>query len=117
MKAMGVQDIELMKSLGVFGIVIIGLVIAMVIYFMLKLCNIEKCAPIKTKLQKKLFFGAWLRYMIVSNLKITYTIMAFLVSSFSFATTLAGFKTAAYGIGLLVLLTWPVLIAVFMFRN
>ena len=117
MRAMGVQDIEIAKSLGVFGFVLIGLGIAMVIYGLLKVCNIEKCAPIKAKLQKKLFFGAWLRYMIVSNLKITYTIMAFLLSGFSFATTFAGIKTAAFTAGLLCILAWPVVIAIFMFRN
>ena len=55
--------------------------------------------------------------MIVSNLKITYTVTAFLVSSWSFATVMSGIYTTGFMIAMLGICGFPVFIIVFMSKN
>ena len=92
MKAMGVQDSGLFKSLGVFAVVLLGMLIAVLVFFVLKCCKMQKCNGIRTqlvkKLEKKLFYAGFIRYMIVSNLKLTYTVTAFLLTGFGYATVI-----------------------------
>ena len=79
---MGVQDSNLTKSLGLFLVVILGLLFLLLIYFIVKAAKNETTLAykIKIKLEKKLFYSSFLRYMIVSNLKLNYTTWAFLIS-------------------------------------
>ena len=88
MKNMGVQDSNLTKSLGLFLVVILGLFSLLLIYFIVKAAKNETTLvyKIKIKLEKKLFYSSFLRYMIVSNLKLNYTTWAFLISQWSFNT-------------------------------
>ena len=92
MKNMGVQDSSLLKSLGLFLVVVIGLLLLVMIYYMVKSSKNEKTIAykLKLKLEKKLFYSSFLRYMIVSNLKLNYTTWAFLISQYSFATISSG---------------------------
>ena len=80
LKNSGVTDPQLFKTLGVFGIVLIFLLICVGFYFLLrwliKVIKAEKYPKLNNladKLRDKLFYSAFLRYMIVSNLKLTYT--------------------------------------------
>ena len=82
MKDMGVQDSSITKSLGLFFVVILGLLFLVLVYFCVKSSKKETSIAykIKVKLEKKLFYSSFLRYMIVSNLKLNFTTWAFLMS-------------------------------------
>ena len=82
MKDMGVQDSSLFKSLGVFFVVLFGLVLLVVIYLLVKAAKTKTgiVHKIRLKLEKKLFYSSFLRYMIVSNLKLNFTTWAFLLN-------------------------------------
>ena len=86
MKNMGVQDSTLIKSLGLFFVVILVLLFFVLIYFVVKSSKNEKSLAykVKVKLEKKLFYSSFLRYLIVSNLKLNFTTWAFLISKWSF---------------------------------
>ena len=95
MKDMGVQDSSLMKSLGLFLVVLLGLVFLVVIYLAIKASKTKSgiAYKIRLKLEKKLFYSSFLRYMIVSNLKLNFTTWAFLLNEWSFATFSSGSKS------------------------
>ena len=76
------------KTLGIFGFVIVILLILMLVYFVLKWTTnairskkvgllVKTLAKIKDAISQKLFYNSFLRYMIVSNLKLTYTVFGF----------------------------------------
>ena len=68
--------------------VLFGLLSLVLVYFIVKASKNTKSIAykIKLKLEKKLFYSSFLRYMIVSNLKLNYTTWAFLISQWSFDT-------------------------------
>ena len=117
MKSLGVQDTSLAKSLGLYAIVLGGLLIAIGFYVIMRFLCLEKCKGVRTFLQKKLFYGSFIRYMIVSNLKVNYTVTAFLVSSWSFATFMSGIVTSGFIIALIGICFFPVAIIIFMSKN
>ena len=116
---MGVQDSSLFKSLGLFLVVVIGLLLLVVIYFVVKSSKNEKTIAhkLKMKLEKKLFYSSFLRYMIVSNLKLNYTTWAFLISQFSFSTISSGIKTSVQILIIVGVCLWPLFIMIFMVKN
>ena len=88
MKAMGVQDIALSKSLGLYAIVLGSLLLLVILSAIVRF--FPSCTRFNKYLKKKLFYHSFIRYMIVSNLKFNYTITAFLISSWSYATWING---------------------------
>ena len=108
-----------MKSLGLFALVVLMLLILACIYFLMKkLDNKHRVfEKIKVKLKQKLFFSSFLRYMIVSNIKLNYTIWAFLIGSGSFTTIASSLATASYIVSIIGLCVWPIYIAWFMIKN
>ena len=119
MKDMGVQDSALTKSLGLFFVVILGLVLLVLVYFMVRASKNEKSIAfkIKTKLEKKLFYSSFLRYMIISNLKLTFTTWAFLMSQWSFETISGGAQTTVKILVIVWLGIWPLFIMGFMLKK
>ena len=112
MRNLGVQDSKLVKSLGLFGIAFFALVSLIALYFLLKLGSSRSEFLLRTKniLEMKLFYGFPYRYMVVSYLKMAYTVFAFLLSSVSNSNSI----TIAYMIIITVLICWPVYILLFM---
>ena len=86
MKNMGIQDSSLTKSLGFFTLVLLLLVLLVLVYFAFKASKNPKSliSNMREKLEKKLFYSSFLRYMIVSNLELNFTAWAFLISQWSF---------------------------------
>ena len=81
LKNAGVTDPQLFKTLGIFGLVLVFLLICVGLYFLLrwairsiKAKKYPKLNTLADKMQEKLFYSSFLRYMIVSNLKLTYTV-------------------------------------------
>ena len=94
LKKAGVSDPEMFKTLGIFGFVLIILLILVGIYLILKHAHkavaqkregtcTKNVIKIKELLSKKLFYSSFLRYMIVSNLKLTVTIFGFFILTWS----------------------------------
>ena len=82
----GVTDPQLFKTLGVFGFVLVLLLILVGVFFLLKwvvrAVKAERYKFLNTatdKLHAKLFYSSFLRYMIQSFLKLTYTVFGFLM--------------------------------------
>ena len=73
-------------SLGIFGVVISFLLVALILYFLLRCLSlrIRICAVIMSILKRKLFYNVWVRYMIESNLKVTNNCIFYLYISGSF---------------------------------
>ena len=67
-------------NLGIFGILLSGLILAVILYFLLKLLAMK--FKILRKLvhfmHNKLFYNAWIRYMIESNLITTHSCIFYL---------------------------------------
>jgi len=112
-----VQDIQLFKSLGAFAIILLGLFIGVGIYFLLRCCTGKLCTQIKDKLHEKLFYNSFLRYMIVSNLKLNYTIWGFLIFYYSFESHKSMAITCVLMAALYFLVCYPVLIMIGLLRN
>ena len=68
----------------------------------------SKINTVMTFLDKKLFYSGVLRYMIVSNHKLTYTAFGFFVSSLAFTTLAQKGMTIGCGLVLIFLLVYPV---------
>jgi len=120
MKDAGIQDPDIVKSLGMFALVIFVLIL-LVTFWAITRClqnrGINVGQKIKVALEKKLFYNSLYRYMIISNLKLTYTLWGFLLAAFSFATTQASLQTIGYLVGISLLLVWPFFIFVFLQKN
>ena len=86
MKNMGIQDSSLIKSLGFFTLGLLLLVLLVLVYFAFKASKNPKSliSKMREKLERKLFYSSFLRYMIVSNLELNFTAWAFLISQWSF---------------------------------
>ena len=66
---------NLLLSLGAFSLVIIGLIVLLILYFVLKYCvNSGRicCDWLQNKLGKSLFYDAFIRYMTESSLAFPY---------------------------------------------
>lgn len=119
MRNAGVQDTQLFKSLGLFTVIVVLLGILVVFYLGVRKANEQNVIlfKLKVKLKKKLFYSSFLRYMIVSNMKLNYTAWAFLLSSFSFATIATGLKSCVFILILVGLIYWPLYVAYFLIKN
>ena len=108
----GVTDTKLAKTLGFFGLVIVLMLILVGVFFLLSWANklTKRLAWLrkgKDLLAKKLFFNSFLRYMIVSNHKLTYVIWAFFVTSYAMETTTQTLMVIGTSVGILFLLVYP----------
>ena len=77
--------------MGIFGIALAALILLMILYCVLKSCaaKVKKCCgAILDKMQKTLFFGAFIRYMLEGCLKLSWTNLAIIGSAY------AGFESS-----------------------
>ena len=97
----------------------IGLLFLVLVYKVVKRSKDEKSLAhkLKLKLEKKLVYSSFLRYMIVSNLKLTFTLWAFLISTWNFESIKNGFQSSIYVSMILLLCIWPLFVVMFMLRN
>ena len=103
-----------------FALIILGLLVFLVIWGVAKCLakrGISLVSKVKLMIEKKLFFNSFYRYLIISNLKLTYTLWAFLIAAYSFSTTMETVQTIGYIVGILALTIWPLFIFVFLQKN
>ena len=105
-----------MQSLGVFGIVLILLLVLVAIYFMMFVCahKVSLFGKIRDLIYKKLFYNGFLRYMIVSNLKLTYTVWGFFFVFYGFDTSIQTTKTIGCISVIAFLLLYPLWVMIFL---
>ena len=108
-----------MKNLGLFGVAFGGLLVLISTYYLIKRFNTKYklIDKMKVKLEEKLFYAAFLRYMIVSNLKLTYTIWAFLIGMWGFVTLQSSLSSLAYVIVLFAICLWPIFVIYILLVN
>ena len=84
----GVTDPDLVQSLGMFGLVLFLMLILVGIYCLLYVCahKIPFITKLKDFIYSKLFYNGFLRYMIVSYLKLSYTVWGFFFVFYGFDT-------------------------------
>ena len=68
----GIEDMDIMRSLGIFLITIAIIGIIILFYFIVRLANkrFKLCTKLQEVIAKKMFFSGILRYIIVGYLKL-----------------------------------------------
>ena len=84
----GIENASLFKSLGIFGIAFVALCILVVVYLVIKRFGGKSKLVInlQNKLKSLLFYNAFIRYLIKSNLILTHNNFYFLMFVMSFNT-------------------------------
>ena len=84
----GIENASLFKSLGIFGIAFFALCILVVVYLVIKRFGGKSkfMINLQFKLKSMLFYNAFIRYMIKSNLILTHNNLYFLLFLISFNT-------------------------------
>ena len=115
---MGIQDSALSKSLGMFLLVLLCLMVLLLVYFALKATRIQNSIAhkIKMKLEQKLFFRSFLRYMIASNLELNFTAWAFILSQWGFNSLQQGAMSVFQLLLIFILFLWPAFIVLLMMK-
>ena len=103
-----------MKSLGVFAISIVAILLILLIYIIIKKCG-GFCNKIKTKIQDKLFYSGPIRYIIVGYIKLLNQFLTL----FLIGTTKEEFipMLIGYFIAILFLNLWPIWSAFYLMKN
>ena len=117
---LGVTDASLFKSLGIFLLFLIVILIANSLLIILKVLekfHVKLYHSMQVKLKEKLIYSSIFRYILQSYLKLDFTLWAFVLTSYSFATLTSSVMTSAYMLGLLGLMLWPLYIMWFTFKN
>ena len=113
----GITDPNLFRGLGVFSIVLVLGLLGVAIYVLLSAMTRGHCKWLKTPrdfIHRKLFYNGFLRYLIVSNLKLTITAWAFFIYQYSDGVQI---KAAGFFVGIIALLIYPVLFMYFLLKN
>ena len=110
----GIQSKNILLSFGIFAIALAALIFVLVVYLVLRMLSlkIRCCRTIQSLLEEKLFYNAWIRYMVQSNLKITHNCIFYLVISGSNGSAEDNVSTLFRIVLLVLILVWPVLCAV-----
>ena len=105
-------------SLGIFGLAIVLLVLTLIIYFIAKLCamRFRWCNKIVYSLKDQLFYGAWIRFMIESNLDLTHNCVFFLYISGGFDDLNQGFGSSIRILILASTVMWPIALIAFLYK-
>ena len=84
----GIKSANLFFSLGIYGKVFMLLIGLLLVYILAVQMSkrIKKIEILKKLLHKKLFYNAWIRFLITSNLKITHNVIFVLHFQASFAS-------------------------------
>ena len=110
------------KSLGIFALGIVGLLISVAFYLILAAISRGKLRCLhgpKDFMHKQLFYNSFLRYMFVSNLKLTALIWGFFIYSYNkgFSSPKNFYYTLGYLLGLVFVLIYPIFIMYFLQKN
>jgi len=108
---------NLWTSLGIFGICLVVLVFALLLYvFIALLCRKWKfCDKIRLLLRSKLVYSVWIRYLIESNLKTTHSCVFFLALEASYGTTVEWTTASIRVLMLIVIVIWPFFLTSFLY--
>ena len=98
------MDDSLMRSLGIFAISVVLILLLILIYFIMK--SLKCCGKIKELLRKKMFYSGPIRYMIVSYLKQLNQFASLFLLGLTNNTS--SYIMAAYGLVIIILALWPI---------
>ena len=105
--------------MGIFAIVLVLLLLGVVLYWLLNYVSkrYKFFSTIKSFLHRKLFYNGFLRYMIVSNLKLTVLVWAFFFSTYTSESEWALYIRFGFIIAIIFLLVYPIFLAAFLIKN
>ena len=106
-------------SLGIFFIFLSLLILAVFLYFITEIMadRVKFCKKVRNILKAKLFYNAWIRYMIESNLKMTHNCIFFLYVSGSFLHTEDKINTITRIFLLIIIVLWPIFTTIWLLCN
>lgn len=113
MQQQGIMDNSLMKSLGVFALSIIIILLVILVYFLIKRFNC--CSKISAILNKKMFYSGPLRYVVVGYLKLFNQFATLLL--IGLASSEKAYILAGYAFVVTILTVWPVWTSFFLLKN
>lgn len=112
-------DLGQQQSLGIFEI-LLGILISTTLLYMVVKIIFEKvhcCKSVHGFLKRKLFYNAWIRFMIESNLQIAHNCILFLYVNGSFDDLTAKYNTWLRILPLISFFVWPFFLLGFLYRN
>ena len=106
-------------SLGILFIFLTLLILAVFLYFITEVMadRLRFCKKVRNILKAKLFYNAWIRYMIESNLKMTHNCIFFLYVSGSFLHTEDKINTISRIFLLIIIVFWPMFTTTWLLYN
>ena len=115
----GIQSANPFFSLGIYGKVFLLLISLLMIYYLASHLSVrvKKARLLKRLLRKKLFYNAWIRFLITSNLKITHNAIFVLHFEGSFTTLKLGILTSFNILLLAMIVLWPLFLTFFLMYN
>ena len=119
LERVGVHDPNLFWSLGIFAIAIVVLLFLLLVYFFFKVMSTKfpKLRAAEIILGKKLFYNAWIRYLIESNLKITHNAIFVMHLKASFESKSKTIATSFNILLLAIIVLWPFFLTIFLLVN
>ena len=116
---MGIESANLFFSLGIYGKVFMLLTGLLLVYYLAAHISkkVKKVKTLKRLLRKKLFYNAWIRFLITSNLKITHNAIFVMHFEANFASTKLGILTSFNILLLAIIVVWPFFITCFLMFN
>ena len=115
----GIEYSNIFQNMGIFGLCF-GLFLLMILVYFVTLFAAERikcCRTVKDKLQSKLFYNLWIRYMIESYLKNTHYFVFFLAINASFDSNNDKIRTWILIAFLALYLLWPLFIILFLYKK
>ena len=103
----------MIKSLGVFAVSIVLILLIFLVYFLIK--RFTCCQKIKTMVGKKMFYSGPIRYVVVGYLKIiNYSATLLLIG---LTQNMSIIMLVGYSLAILFLMLWPIWSSFFLIKN
>lgn len=114
-----IEHNSVLQSLGIIALLFVSIVIIKGLYYLCKICARKcKCCKSLTKYAKeKLFYSVWLRWIIVSYLKTATSLFPFFLTELANSESTTRYMLIPLGLGMLLLIVWPLLMARFLLKN
>ena len=118
LRSAGVSDPKLVKGLGIFALALLVLLLGVGLHFVLSLGAKAKCIRrFRRYLRRRLFFNGFLRYMIVSNLKLTILAWGFFFATYGAQSSQSTLYRAGCIAGIVFLLVYPFCLMVCLLKH
>ena len=114
-----IRKYEFVLAFGIFSLVFIALCLLALLNLVFRAFADRNrlISLIYNKLNKSLYYNAWIRFLIQSNIELVYTSLLFLKLMASFSFFFIAFKTLFFGSQLAIALLFPFLALCWLYKN